>query len=121
MDDEKTRCELIELYRFLGKKWTVELLHNIELKPVSFNDLKRISRNLISPILLSNRLKHMVKFKIIKRYSINNKISYVITNRGIGLRSIMHDLKKWSIESDYRLPAVCKENKCLCNEIFNRR
>lgn len=111
-------CELIELHNFLGKKWVIVLIHNITNTPISFNDLRRISKGKISSILLSSRLKEMVKFKLIKKETIDGRIVYSVTNEGIELKEIMHKLKAWSIKSNYKLPKVCTENKCYCRAIF---
>ena len=112
-------CDLIELYALMGKKWTIPILHNITSKPISFNELKRISNNLISPILLSTRLKELVSFKIIIKRKIKGKIVYMLTQEGKGLKKLMIYLKKWAISSNYTLPKECNIKKCYCDMIFN--
>lgn len=118
MKKEIQNCELIELYRFLGKRWTVEILHNINEQGVSFNELKKKSNALISPILLSNRLKTLVKFKIIKKTKVE-KTKYFLTRQGTELKEIMHTLKAWSIKADFSLPDICKDGKCQCEIVFD--
>lgn len=114
-------CELIKLYHFMGKKWSMALLHNINEKPLSFNELKKLTNNLISPILLSNRLKEMIKLKLIKKITRENKLCYVRTEPGKEFDKIIHDLKKWSIKHNYDLPKECKKNICICKNIFDKR
>lgn len=113
-------CELMDVYVILGKKWTIPLLHNITDEPISFNELKKISNNLISPILLSTRLKELVKFNIIQRKIIKGKVIYVLTEEGKGLKRLMHKLKKWAITSKYKLPKDCNVKQCYCDRVFHK-
>lgn len=94
------------------------LFHNITEKPISFNELKKLTQQLISPILLSNRLKEMINFKLIKRIKINNKICYVISEEGIEFKKIMHNMKKWAIKNNYNLPKKCTKKVCACDSIL---
>ena len=104
-----TQCDLLKLYNFVGKKWTVEIFHYITDDPVSFNELWRFNERLASPILLSRRLKEMQEFNFIKKVSKGKKIAYKITKEGKELKQIMHLLKKWGIKYNYNLPSGCKE------------
>ena len=112
-------CDLIELYGFLGKKWTVALFHNITDEPVSFNELERLTKGLISPILLSSRLKKMIDFKLIDKKMIDGRPVYQITSEGKKLKDIMHNIKDWAIECNYDLPDICKKKKCFCDYVFD--
>ncbi len=114
------KCELIELYYLLGKKWTIELFHYIKDEPISFNELRRLTCDIISPILLSRRLKEMINFKLIKKRNLNKRIVYEITNEGKEMKDIMHNLKRWAVKNDYELPSFCKKGKCHCDYVFGR-
>ena len=131
--NELKKCELIDLYSFLGKKWTFAMFTKIDTTPITYNELYSLSRHLINPTLLSNRLKRMIKFNLIKRAKVNNKITYSITPEGKKLKGLLHPIKAWSIENSYNLPSKCKFNsinckcglpegceicKCVCDEIF---
>jgi len=114
-------CELIDLYGFLGKKWTMVLLHNLSAEPISFVKLERISHKTINPTILSNRLKKFVQFKIIKKINIKKKPCYVLTKEGIRLKALFHKIKKIAIQCDYNIPEVCTQDKCHCDEVFENR
>ena len=66
MKGESSNCELLDLFKFLGEKWTVPLFLNIKETKITYNDLNRVSHNVINPTLLSKRIKSLVKFKIVK-------------------------------------------------------
>lgn len=112
-------CELIDLYHFLGKKWSAVLLHNIHWHPITYNELNKLTQNKISSVLLSKRIKEMQKLKLIKKEIINDRISYMITSDGNELKDLLHHIKKWAIKNNYDLPVTCKHNKCVCKEIFD--
>ena len=109
MDD----CQIIELYRFLGKKWTVPLLHNIGKDPVSFNTLLKTSQKGLNPTLLSETLKSLVEFKIVEKR--RGREGYVLTEKGTELKSILHQVKDWAIVCEYNLPSMCKAGGCACD------
>jgi len=127
------KCELIDLYSFMGKKWTFAMLTNIGTNPITYNEMYSLSKHLINPTLLSNRLKDMIKFNLIKKENINCKTTYTITPEGRKLKEILHQIKLWSIENNYNLPDKCRYNaqncecnlpqgceicSCVCDEIF---
>lgn len=103
------QCDLIKLYNFIGKKWTIELFHYITDEPVSFNELWKFNERMASPILVSRRLKKMQEFNLIKKVKVGNKVAYKITNKGQELKNIMHLLKDWAIKNNYNLPAGCQD------------
>ena len=107
-------CQIIELYRFLGKKWTVPVLHNIGSDPVSFNNLLKTSDKGINPTLLSDMLKTLVEFKIVEKKQ--GREGYVLTEKGADLKTILHEIKDWAIECDYNMPALCKSGGCACDK-----
>ena len=114
-------CELLELYSFLGKKWAFVLLSNISEKPISFNQLNNLSNHLINPTLLSERLKAMIRFKLISKEEVGNRNLYLLTPEGKKLKEILHQLKLWSVENHYNLPNICKNSECVCSEVFKIR
>jgi DNA-binding HxlR family transcriptional regulator len=113
-------CELLELYGFLGKKWTVPLLYNIDHVPVSFNRLNNITQHKINPTLLSKTLAEAVKLRIIKKDTIKNKICYSITSEGEILKKLLGKLTTWAIHHNYNIPNECKKGKSSCDVRFLR-
>lgn len=115
-----TKCDIIELYSFLGKKWTFALLSNINKDPVTFNQLHETSRHLINPTLLSDRLKEMIRFGIIERKVLEGRVSYLITHQGQELKSILHTIKEWAEKNGMEIPGKCKNCECVCTEVFKQ-
>ena len=114
MDKKKDHCELLDLFNLLGKKWTIEILHNINDKPISFNQLYVFFGHKISPILLSKRLKELENFSFINRKEIDKRIIYIISSRGKEVKKNINMTRKWLIRKRYKVPAECKkEDQCL--------
>ena len=113
-------CDFLELFHFLGKKWTVILLYKLNEKPYSFNDLKTISKKMISPILLSSRLKVLCDFNLIEKRFYKGRYVYVITEKGKGLSKLLKKFKAWAIEGNYHANDACYETKCCCECLFGK-
>ena len=111
-------CQIIKLWKFLGKKWTVALLHNLSKNPVNYNHLLSVFGKKINPTLLSNRLHEFIEFKIVEKVQINGSWYYRITPMGSELKAQLHVIKNLAIKSDYSIPALCTKNACLCHEAF---
>lgn len=103
--------ELTDLYRSIGQKWTIPLIHHLSETPLSFNDIKRLSKNNIAPSLLSTRLAQLTKLKIVKRTGYQERLCYTITEEGEKLKIILNDILDWSICADYKEPKIEAENK----------
>ncbi len=113
--DKTQGCGLIGFYSFLGKKWSLVLLHTIGEKPLSYNDLNRITKKKISSILLSTRLKEMQNYNLIRSTMVKGKKAYVVTPQGKDLLDRLHTIKDWSITNKIRIPKECREGRCLCS------
>tara|TARA_Y100000310_G_C20299771_1_gene631195 strand:+ start:144 stop:536 length:393 start_codon:yes stop_codon:yes gene_type:complete len=111
------KCGMLDLHTLFGKKWTYGLLHNIDENPVNYNRLYTLSNREINPTLLSERLKELVKFKIINRETIDNKICYSITKEGNKLKELLQQIKDLSKELSCYIPEECKGKDCSgCRE-----
>lgn len=115
-----TKCDIIDLYSFLGKKWTFALFSNMSEDPVTFNQLHEMSRHLINPTLLSERLKDMIRFNLVERKIVDGKVSYIITSQGQEFKSILHQIKEWAQRNSMDIPEKCKNCECVCTEIFKQ-
>ena len=58
---------MLELYKLLGAKWTIPILHNIRKEPITYNEIKRLTNRMINPTILSQRLKDLARHKIIQK------------------------------------------------------
>ena len=114
------KCDLIDLHRFLGKKWAFALFTNIGLNPVTFNELFSISKHKINPTLLSDRLKEMRKLGIIKKEVMCKKKVYRLTVQGEELKKILNQIKNWSEKSGHCIPEECKGRECVCKKVFEQ-
>lgn len=112
-------CDIIKIYSFLGKEWTIILLHNINDEPLSFNNIQRMFHKKINPTLLSLRLKDFVKFKILVKKTVNGKLCYSITPEGLKLKKLLHDIKDWAIQCEYSVPNECLKGECICKYVFS--
>src|SRR3990172_9357681 len=102
-------CSLIELYTFLGRKWSYMLFSSIDSSPVSFNELQALSDKRLNPTLISSRLKKMVHLGIIERKTVNGRVVYAATPKGLKLKEVLHAVKEWSQGT---IPEHCREMRC---------
>ena len=103
-------CPVLELYHLLGKKWTCPILMSIEKdKEYTFEDIIKLTSRQINRTLLSNLLKEMLEFDLIKY----NDSYYMITDKGIVSRGILEDLKKLVLDG-YSEDEICfLRSNCL--------
>ena len=114
-------CDFLKFLDIIGKKWTVSLFINLSEKPISFNELNRRTNSIISPILISDRLKQFKKYNLIKKFNLNGRIKYTITEQGIEFKSILLNLKKWFVKAGNDLPIECIKEKDCCLRIFQNK
>ncbi|MCD4759278.1 winged helix-turn-helix transcriptional regulator [archaeon] len=113
-------CSLIKLYAFLGKRWTYPLLYNISKSPKSYNNLYMLSKKTINPTLLAERLREFIKFDIIKRQTIGERVFYSTTKNGEKLKDILNQIRLLSKDLKCYLPKDCKERCCSKCKIFKK-
>lgn len=92
----KRNSPLYLTINILSKKWTVTILLFLQ-EPKRFNQLERMIPG-ISHSILSQQLKELEKFRLIKRFSYPEKIlkvEYSLTDFGISLLEICDAIKKW--------------------------
>ncbi|MFW6014119.1 MAG: winged helix-turn-helix transcriptional regulator [Candidatus Nanoarchaeia archaeon] len=116
--ENNATCEFLELLHFFGKKWSVVLLYKLAEKPNSFNDLKTISKRVISPILLSERLKAFCEFGLAEKRFYKDRYVYFITDEGRSLSKFLKKFKSWANEHNYNTNSMCYEKKCCCECLF---
>ncbi|AJF61752.1 TPA: helix-turn-helix transcriptional regulator [Candidatus Woesearchaeota archaeon] len=106
-------CDLIELFDFLGKKWAFMVFSNIDENGKSFNELHNLMGKKINQTLLSERLKKMQEFGIVRKQD----DYYHLTNSGRELKVILHRVKDWSITNTLVIPDKCHGKECVCHVI----
>ena len=115
--DKNAICRLKRLYHIIGKKWTVEILHKTGQKPVTYNELDSLFRHEVNPTLLSDRLKELMEYNILKRDVRDGKNRYIITKRGSELKELLDLVRKWSSSSVCDRRRSCRKEECICGEI----
>jgi len=96
------KCPIYTAAKILGKRWTLNILQELFATGGSkrFNEIRR-ALDWIAPKVLSQRLKELQKFDVIKR-TVHTEtspvgVSYSLTERGWGLEPVLMSLKKWGM------------------------
>lgn len=87
-------CPIAKASEVLGERWTNLVIRELHAGSESFNDLRR-GMPLISPTLLSNRLKSLEHSGLVERRENNNKVSYKLTKAGDEVAPIIFQLGTW--------------------------
>lgn len=87
-------CPLALASEVVGERWTPLVLRELMLGARRFNDIHRgVPR--MSPSLLSQRLRTLVKYGIVERREHHGHIEYVLSEAGEELAPIIETLAKW--------------------------
>ena len=87
-------CPIAKASEVLGERWTHLVIRELGAGSESFNDLRR-GLPLISPSLLSARLKSLVRGQIVERTEKNGHVRYRLTKSGKELTPIILQLGIW--------------------------
>jgi DNA-binding HxlR family transcriptional regulator len=87
-------CPLAQASQALGERWTLLVVREMIAGSTRFNELRR-GVPLMSPTLLSRRLKQLEAAGVIHRRRIGNDISYELTPAGHELRPVVELLGAW--------------------------
>ena len=116
------KCSILKTMNFIGRKWT--LLVFIELYKgrknwKRYNELKKVLPG-ITPKVLSQRLKEMEKYGLIKNKIdttiVPNSSSYSLTECGKELINITNSCKAWVLKcrnSNTERENLCSETDCM--------
>jgi DNA-binding HxlR family transcriptional regulator len=104
MDDSECKnklCPIKEVMDFLGQKWTLIILYNLnKVDVMRFNEL---SDSLgISPRTLTKRLVELEEKGLINKKRFNTippRVDYSLTTKGKGLVKSFDHLNKWALEN----------------------
>jgi DNA-binding HxlR family transcriptional regulator len=87
-------CPIAKASEVLSERWTILILRELGAGGESFNDLRR-GMPLISPSLLSTRLKSLEHAKIIARTETEKGVRYTLTEAGRELKPIILQMGVW--------------------------
>jgi DNA-binding HxlR family transcriptional regulator len=87
-------CPVAKATEVLGEKWTPLIIRELLCAPQSFNNLRK-GMPLMSPSLLSSRLKSLEAVGVISKEKTDSGISYILTEAGEELRPIVEQLGVW--------------------------
>jgi DNA-binding HxlR family transcriptional regulator len=87
-------CPVAKATEVLGEKWTPLIIRELLCAPQSFNNLRK-GMPLMSPSLLSSRLKSLEAAGVISKGKTTSGISYSLTEAGEELRPIVGQLGVW--------------------------
>ena len=87
-------CPIAKASEVLGERWTNLVLRELGAGSETFNDLRK-GLPLMSPTVLSKRLKSLEKADVIERNSNNGNVRYHLTTAGDELVKIIWQLGTW--------------------------
>ena len=87
-------CPVAKATEVLGEKWTPLIVRELICDNQSFNDLRK-GVPLMSPSLLSARLKTLERAGVIERQKTDNGVSYSLTEAGNELAPVIEQLGVW--------------------------
>ncbi len=96
-------CPIAKAAEVLGEKWSILILRELCLADQSFNSLRK-GMPLVSPTLLSKRLKTLAFHNIIKRIETSDGVFYQMDEAGLELKEMIMQLGIWGqrwVKSDY--------------------
>lgn len=87
-------CPIAIASQVLGERWTVIVIRELLAGSTRFNDLRR-GVPLMSPSLLSKRLKTLDRAGIVERVEIDGNVEYLLTPAGEDLRPVVMAVGEW--------------------------
>lgn len=87
-------CPLAQASQVLCERWTLLVVRELIAGSVRFNELRR-GVPLMSPTLLSRRLKQLETAGVIQRQRTGSEVSYELTKAGKELRPVVELLGVW--------------------------
>ncbi|HVK98768.1 MAG TPA: helix-turn-helix domain-containing protein [Dongiaceae bacterium] len=99
-------CPVAKAAEVLGEKWSIIILRELAISDQTFNSLRR-GMPLISPTLLSKRLKTLMAHEVVERMETAGGVQYRLTQAGLELKDLIMQLGVWGqrwVRSDYSKP-----------------
>lgn len=87
-------CPIAKASEVLGERWTHLVIRELSAGSQAFNDLRK-GLPLMSPTLLSARLKSLEAAGVIDRTEADGKVRYTLTEAGLELKPILLAMGTW--------------------------
>jgi DNA-binding HxlR family transcriptional regulator len=87
-------CPIAKASEILGERWTHLVIRELGAGSETFNDLRR-GLPLMSPSLLSARLKSLESAGVVTRREVGKKVRYTLTEAGLELKPIILAIGTW--------------------------
>ena len=117
----RSGCPLNIALEIVGDKWSLLIIRDLLNSKLSFSDFLN-SKEAIAKNILSDRLKKLLKFKIVdfKHPESNKKVKiYFLTKKGLDLYPTMVELMLWSKKHSKKLVTSVKGKNVLSEIIKN--
>lgn len=112
-----TKCTVYKTADFIGKRWTLPILHEIykgKGKKRRYSELKKALPG-ITAKMLSERLRELEKHKMISKKIDSSvvpiKSTYSLTKSGAEFTKILQNMKEWALKWNVN-NKHCTEEKC---------
>src|SRR5919201_1392296 len=91
-------CPIAKAAEIVAERWTPLVVHELLAGSTRFNDIRR-GVPLMSPTLLSARLKELERVGIVERRGSGNHIrEYHLTEAGLALGPLIRQLGEWGLQ-----------------------
>jgi len=87
-------CPIAKASEILGERWTHLVIRELGAGSEAFNDLRK-GLPLMSPSLLSARLKSLQAAGVVNRHESNGQVRYTLTEAGLELKPILLAMGTW--------------------------
>ena len=94
------RCPIATGFKVLGKSWTVDILRELVLGRIRFNDIMRHSRG-SNARMISLRMRELIEHGLVKRAVVDGTpvgIVYTLTERGRDMIPVMFAMASFSLK-----------------------
>ncbi|MGA7898827.1 MAG: helix-turn-helix domain-containing protein [Nitrososphaeraceae archaeon] len=101
------KCEILNIWEVLGRRWALEILKNLSSKEViRFNELKKMLSGISSTVLAARLLELEREGLVSKKIypQIPPKVEYRLTRQAKELEVILRDLSRWA--HSWRAPEI---------------
>lgn len=110
-------CSVIQLFSFLGKRWTLPILYSFQKKDTqTYSEVLKTFGNTINHTLLSQRLKGFIKFGILKKTETGKYTLASFGKKSIASLMSLRDVMKEE-GLDFKIPKECKDQSCYCAKL----
>ncbi|UTW66890.1 helix-turn-helix transcriptional regulator [bacterium SCSIO 12643] len=100
MENIQNKCPVGEALKYIGGKWSLQIIYEIGTEKRRFGELKRLLPE-ISEKMLIQELKKMAQTHIVHRKAypeIPPRVEYSLTERGIRILPILEQIESFGLE-----------------------